>query len=570
MLVLLSVHPSHADSEWSLQRHAEAVAGRCSIVPASRRKALEINPIAGQDASCSDLRGPCELVLALADADHHVRPASGAPLPTLCDGGQPGWGGLKGPSVRLKDGGTPATQKQTADKTSLVVVQVDDVWLERSHDPAQRAQLARQPVVRSRSGLPRPVLQTIRPTAPERRSGQRHDVAVRQLQRKQRRQERTEPSGDRVGHMQNPPCHPVIVATCYKGRVRLRDWRLMIGADVSESHGLSPIAGLAKGTLLGRMLLTMRRCRRAPLIAYRARRAERADLPTLPPGDGRRNYRVLYVIPAGPGEWSGLRDTIESILHYEDADTKIVVADDCSIDSRSGVVRREFPQVDVIRARWPSCGGFRIYPMLASVVDACLRRYEFETLAKFDTDALMTGPGLGAEAVERFRKDPGLGMVGTYRVRGDGVAEDYTLDRWLLERQMPRSRALRELVETASNHGYTGEKCLSGVCFFARAALEAADSQGLLHSRLPWWMVLGDDTRLTLMTLAAGHRLGSIGGPRESTMIAPHILPMPKEAVQPQGKLAVHSTRQGLHGESEAEIRGYFKAIRQDEAAGLP
>lgn len=344
-------------------------------------------------------------------------------------------------------------------------------------------------------------------------------------------------------------------------------WRTLTGADVSDVHGLSPVAALAKGTLVGRMALTARRCRRAPVVALRAHRADRADRLTLPPRDGRRSYRALYVVPVGPGEWPALRDTIESILHYEDADTKIVVADDSSIDSRAGVVRKQFPQVDVCRARWPSCGGFRIYPMLARVVDECLQRYDFEVLAKFDTDALMTGPGLGTYAVQRFREDPGLGMIGTHRIRGDGVLEDYTLDRWLLSRQLGDSRVLRKLVESAQRNGYNGEKCLSGVCFLPRAALEGAKQQGLLHHRLPWWMVLGDDTRLTLVTLAAGYGLGSMGGPSEPTIIAPHILPVPKEAVRHQGKLAIHSTRRGLHGESEDELRSWFRKIRQAEAS---
>lgn len=356
-----------------------------------------------------------------------------------------------------------------------------------------------------------------------------------------------------------------MVAKCYKRVMRRPDLRALIGADVSESHGLSPVAALAKGTLIGRMALTMRRCRRAPLIAWRAHRAERADRALLPPPDSRRRYRAIFVIPAGPGEWSGLRDTIESILHYEDADTKIVVADDSSIDSRAGVIRTKFPQVDVIRASWPSCGGFRIYPMLARVVEACLQRYDFEVLAKFDTDALMTGPGLSAYAAKRFREDPRLGMIGTYRVRGDGVLEDYTLDKWLLARQFPDSRVLQRLVEEARRNGYNGEKCLSGVCFLSRAVLEAANQRGLLHHRLPWWAVLGDDTRLTLVTLAAGYGLGSMGGPGEPTIIAPHILPMPKEAVRPQRKLAIHSTRRGLNGESEEELRAWFRKIRQAE-----
>lgn len=360
---------------------------------------------------------------------------------------------------------------------------------------------------------------------------------------------------------------PGFIGSCYNEGMPPPYWRTLTGADVSEAHGLSPVAALAKGTLVGRMALTARRCRRAPLVAVGAYRADRADRLSLPPRDGRRSYRALYVIPVGPGEWPALRDTIESVLHYEGTDAKVVVADDHSIDSRAGVVRRSFPQVDVVRSPWPSSGAFRIYPMLAGVVRACLERYEFEVLGKLDTDALMTGPGLGAYAASRFREDPTLGMIGTYRLRGDGMPEDYTLDQWLLARQIPRSRALKELVEAARRGGYTGEKCNGGPYFLSRTALEAAERQGLLQRRLPWWVVLGEDIRFTLVTMAAGFKLGSIGGPGEPTMTGLNLLPMAKEAVRSEGKLAIHSTRRGLHGESEEELRAWFRAIRQDETS---
>lgn len=365
--------------------------------------------------------------------------------------------------------------------------------------------------------------------------------------------------------MQDASCHLRIVAKCYKGSVLRSDWRVMTGADVSEAHRLSPIAALAKGTLAGRMLLTAWRCRRAPVIAWRANRADRADRPALPPPDRRRRYCAVYVVPTGPGEWPALRDTIESILHYEDADTKVVVADDSSIDSRAGVVRKEFPQVDVIRTRWPTSGGFRNYRLLACAVRACLARYDFDVLGKIDTDALITGPGLSARATRRFQENPSLGMLGTYGLRGDGVPEDYTLDRWLLSRQISCNRSLGRLVDDARHNGYTGAKCHGGIYFLARAALEEAERQGLLQRRMPWWLILAEDTLFSLMTLAAGYSLGSIGGPGESTISGQNFLPIPMKAVRSEGKLAIHSTRRGLDHETEEDLRSYFRMIRRQE-----
>jgi hypothetical protein len=271
------------------------------------------------------------------------------------------------------------------------------------------------------------------------------------------------------------------------------------------------------------------------------------------------------LVPVGPGEWPALRDTIESILHYEGPETKIVVADDSSIDSRGAVVRRDFPQVDVIRNPWPTSGGFRNYRLLAQSVQACLARYDFAVLGKLDTDALMTGHGLSAYASRRFEEDPSLGMIGTHKLRGDGVPEDYTLDRWLLSRQIPHSYTLRNLVDDAQRNGYRGEKCHGGVYFLARTALKEAERRGLLQLRLPWWLVLAEDTRFSLITFAAGYGLGSIGGPGEPTISGQNFLPMPMNAVRREGKLAIHSTRRGLHGESEEDLRAWFRTIRQNE-----
>lgn len=348
--------------------------------------------------------------------------------------------------------------------------------------------------------------------------------------------------------------------------MRLPDRRIVLATDVSDVHGLSPFNAAVKSTLVGKMGLTVRRCRRAPMIALRSRRADRADRSRLPPPDARRSFRTVYVVPVGPGEWPVLRDTIESILHYEGADAKVVVADDDSVDSRAAVVRAAFPQVDVIRSRWPSCGAWRIFPMLARTIRICLERYDFEVLGKVDTDALMTGPGLGRHAIERFRADPSLGMIGTYRVRGDGVPEDYSLDRWLLSHQLRYSLALRDIVDAARSSGYDGEKCVGGLYLLSRELLEAADRSGLLRRRLPWWLVLSEDTRFSLVTLACGFRLGSIGGPGEPTMVGLNNLPMPKEDVLREGKLAVHSTRRGMEDETEDELRAYFRAIRETDA----
>jgi hypothetical protein len=108
---------------------------------------------------------------------------------------------------------------------------------------------------------------------------------------------------------------------------------------------------------------------------------------------------------------------------------------------------------------------------------------------------------------------------------------------------------------------------VGGLYLLSRELFEAADRSGLLRRRLPWWLVLSEDTRFSLVTLACGFRLGSIGGPGEPTMVGLNNLPMRKEDVRREGKLAVHSTRRGMEGETEDELRAYFRATRETDAS---
>lgn len=344
-------------------------------------------------------------------------------------------------------------------------------------------------------------------------------------------------------------------------------------SGLEQVHQLSPWMRFRKGTVFGNMLAAAHRMRRAPRTAWRARRAAGADRarPT-PAVAGRERYRAVYLIPAGPGDWEPLRDTLASVLHYEGDEAKAVVVDDASTDCRRAVVQDRFPQVDVVSRPWPSGGPPNNYPVVAGGASFALRRYSFDLLVKMDTDALVTGSSPSLAAAELFERRPRIGMAGTIGIRFDGLAENYEWDRWTLRHTERWSRGARRMMRRARAGGYDGTKVHGGIYAVSRRALEAAAAAGDLDWRSPWWSPLGEDFWLSMVVLANGYELGSLGGPGEPFAVASKYTPIEKERVAADGVLAIHSVRRGAAGEDEKSLRSFFRAARaaqpRSEATG--
>ena len=321
----------------------------------------------------------------------------------------------------------------------------------------------------------------------------------------------------------------------------------MRASQVSAVHGASRWKLLVKGTLAGKMAAALRR--RPP------RRSQPAPGPA-PASRGR--FRVVYLVLCGPGELQPLSDLIDSIRTYEGDAAKVLVVEDATPDVRWPDVRARFPDVDVIRARRPTGGPPRLSPPLALGYRTALERFEFDVVCKLDTDALVTGPGLGARAAARFAEDARLGMLGTVGMRADGVPEDYTYDAWVLDHERRWSRAVRDRLARARAGSYDGRKVHGGVYVIGRRALEAMD----LATDPPWWSQIGEDLWFSLGVCAAGFELGSWGAPGEPTASASKWLPVPLAEIRGRGVLAVHSVRRGADGESEATVRAALRAQR--------
>jgi len=324
-----------------------------------------------------------------------------------------------------------------------------------------------------------------------------------------------------------------------------------------------------KGSLLGNMLTALGRMRRVPRNALSSSRAARGDRRGgLRPVVGEeRKFQAVCLIPAGPGDWEPLRDTLDSVLHYEGPGTKVVVVDDSSTDCRASVVQAEFPDVDVIRRGWPSAPPHNL-PTVADGIDYALGKYSFDVLVKLDTDALATAASPSAAAARLFERDPRIGLAGTYRVGAEGLAETYDWDAWVLRHTVRWSPSVRRLLDRARSGGYDGAKVHGGVYALSRPALEAMKASGDLDWREPWWTPLGEDFWLSVMAFANGFTLGSLGGPGEPYAIASKYTPVSKERLLSQGRVAIHSVRRGNDGEDEAALRAFFRERRRGAQAG--
>lgn len=324
---------------------------------------------------------------------------------------------------------------------------------------------------------------------------------------------------------------------------------------VAAEHGASALNLRVKGTFPGALIAAGWRWRRAPRQAVRAALANRSASHRGAEPSGRQRCRAVYVVLAGQDEGTGLADLLESIACWDGDATGVVVLDDATTDCRAADVLRWFPRAVVLRHRWPRLAPPYQYPGVARLLREVVRRFDAEVVVKIDTDALLTGPGLGERAAGVFAEHPEVGLLGTI--------ERSSYDAWVIERERRRSRAVRRLAAAASSAGHQGDKAHGGIYVLSRAALDGMAAAGWLDWRPPPWTLLNEDACVGLAVAACGLRVGWPVG-EEWTLSVSHRLPVSKTAITPADVLAVHSVRRGLDGETEPELRAFLRDLRRD------
>jgi hypothetical protein len=201
-----------------------------------------------------------------------------------------------------------------------------------------------------------------------------------------------------------------------------------------------------------------------------------------------------------------------------------------------------------------------------------LSNLDLDYVLRLDSDALLLGPGLDVVAAERFAAEPGLGVLGSYRLGQDGGTRDFGPAARAVRSEAglpglvlrPACRAaLRELLSAARANAYElGEHSLGAVNALRPEMLSRCDEKGWLGMEALAGSKLGEDWIIAMMAKAAGYSIGDLGGPGGPLALAWKGLPEAPEALVEKGVLATHSVR-FWRERSEVEIRSYFAEKRR-------
>jgi len=286
---------------------------------------------------------------------------------------------------------------------------------------------------------------------------------------------------------------------------------------------------------------------------------------------------AVIFIPFTDGELSMLLDTLQSIDRFVTEPHHVIAVDDCSTGRLDEELRRARPDVTVLRNERRHGGRSGLYVTMANACKYALDHFDFRMFMKMDTDALMVGRGLVADAIRYFDEHPRAGILGSYRVRADGQRR-----RWLkwklafwyeghpLRALLGRTRLWRDPIRKARSMAYdVGENVLGGAYFIRGECVRAMRREGLLDYNFEAILResrIGDEIIFSLMCKASGYDIHDFGAPEHSMALALTSLPLPKEEILRLGKTVIHSVKRGLHGESQDELRAYFRGQGADPA----
>ena len=271
---------------------------------------------------------------------------------------------------------------------------------------------------------------------------------------------------------------------------------------------------------------------------------------------------MAVVVPAGPRDDAA--DTLRSVLCYTDPEL-VVVLD----DTHGRGIGLEDPRVIVFTPPDSPPGPFGgLFVKLAAAYRFVVEHAEFDVLLRLDTDALILGPGIAESAAGRFAGEPTVGALGAYRVGPDGADRDWAPIGKMVRAELglrglrhpAARRRVRALVAAA--RGYVpGEHALGAAMLLRGEMVREWYRRGMLDYPELGDSLLGEDHLFSLLTVAAGYRIGDFSGPQDPLALRWIGLPAAPAELLAAGKLITHSVR-SWQDMPEAEIRGYFAARR--------
>ncbi len=287
----------------------------------------------------------------------------------------------------------------------------------------------------------------------------------------------------------------------------------------------------------------------------------------------------IFLVPFYDNDIASLLDTLDSINYHIQSDKVIIAVDDCVNKHNS----RKVEENDVenlliyrspVFSGWPRNGYGSLFCKLYQGIEYALKQYRFDYLIKLDTDALLTGNEL-VEHLERYfnQHSSEIGQIGSYRVKADGSKRTkwrwtlYLLFLVYLKKQLSRESVIwSRCLPAARENGYKlGESMLGGAYIYKydciKKIIELYPYSKIDGDKL-FDTMIGEDVLFSLLTFASGYKIGDFARPGDPMAIAHKNLPLPREDIIQLRKQIIHSVKEGLSGESETELRAYFKKFR--------
>jgi hypothetical protein len=285
---------------------------------------------------------------------------------------------------------------------------------------------------------------------------------------------------------------------------------------------------------------------------------------------------TLIHLPVGPGtHLPFLFDTIESIERFADPTHQILLVD----DSAQGVgdeTKAKFPEVDVLVMRAAGVEASRsvtgnFFEKISRSIKHATEKYFFQVLMRMDADALMCNAGAEVRAIELFKSNPKLGMIGSFKFRCDGESRDFGWSAVRLKKQagfqvLPGARRLAEslntLLKPALANGYEyGENIIAPGSFTSRVACEKMSAHPLYGHESFRETKLGDDHLNSLFIRAVGFEPGDFATGDLPLGVWLKKLEWAPEEIVKRGKCVAHSVRH-YQDWDEAKVRAEFKRLR--------
>ncbi len=294
----------------------------------------------------------------------------------------------------------------------------------------------------------------------------------------------------------------------------------------------------------------------------------------------KQQYDLVAVMPIGPNDNPlFVADTIESIYFYCRCKLKIILIDD-SGKKIGASLKDQYPEVDV-KVNEKTYGlGAGLYISLSLAFKYAIDLYDFKTLLRIDTDALVIGDNPQKDAEQLFEQHPNIGIAGLYKSGNEIIdfnnnvfdnrwPRNYMYDitsTWKMFKRPIANSTLRKHFKVAFANGFDiGENIFGGAYFLSEALVKSLDKAGLLPDLNLQNSRMEEDHIFSMLAKTVNFDMGDMGSGDLPFGVYWKTLPASPETLIQRNKKVIHSTRK-WEDMNEQDIRGYFQNIRQGAA----